>query len=142
MKGIGADGEYWAALARGKLKMQQCVGCNQWHWPAVWRCGECGSWQQQWHEVAPRGRIYSWTRSWHDFGAPLDLPIPYISVVVELDGVDGKRLLGTLDSSAAEPAIGQPVTGRIHHYEFEGEALQSIRWSLLESPEATQQEGV
>ncbi|SDB35229.1 Zn-ribbon domain-containing OB-fold protein [Pseudomonas sp. NFACC13-1] len=142
MKGIGADGEYWVALAQGKLKMQRCAGCSQWHWPAVWRCGECGSWDQQWHEVEPQGRIYSWTRSWYDFGGPRDLPMPYISVVVELDDVEGKRLLGTLDSSSVEPFIGMPVTGRTHHSEFEGEALLSIRWIPLETPRTATVEGV
>ncbi|MFC5697443.1 Zn-ribbon domain-containing OB-fold protein [Pseudomonas sp. GCM10022186] len=129
MKGIGADGEYWAALAQGKLKMQRCNGCGQWHWPAVWRCGECGSWEQSWHEVEPRGRIYSWTRSWYDFGGPRDLPVPYVSVVVELDGAGGKRLLGTLDASDLEPAIGQRVSARPRADEFEGEPLLSLRWS-------------
>ncbi|MBT8766750.1 Zn-ribbon domain-containing OB-fold protein [Metapseudomonas boanensis] len=129
MKGIGADGEYWAALAQGKLKMQRCDGCGHWNWPAVWRCGECGSWEQSWHEVEPRGRIYSWTRSWYDFGAPRDLPVPYVSVVVELDGAGGKRLLGTLDTSDLEPAIGQRVSARPRADEFEGEPLLSLRWS-------------
>lgn len=129
MKGIGADGEYWAALAQGQLKMQRCDGCSRWHWPAVWRCGECGGWDHSWHAVAPRGRIYSWTRTWHDFGAPKGLAIPYISVVVELDDAGGTRLLGTLDASATAPAIGQPVTARPHHDTFEGEALLAWRWS-------------
>ncbi|MEQ5837285.1 OB-fold domain-containing protein [Marinobacter sp. NFXS9] len=127
MKGIGADGEYWAALAQGKLKMQRCAGCDKWNWPAVWRCSECGGWRQAWHEVAPRGRIYSWTRSWHDFGVPRDLPVPYVSVVVELDDAGGTRLLGTLASG--EPAIGLPVTATPHTSEFEGEALHCLRWN-------------
>ncbi len=126
MKGIGADGEYWAALAQGKLKMQRCAGCGTWNWPAVWRCGECAGWEQVWEEVAPQGRIYSWTRSWYDFGAPRDLPVPYVSVVVELDGAGGKRLLGTLEGG--EPAIGLAVTAQVRASEFEGEALLSLCW--------------
>lgn len=132
MKGIGADGEYWAALAQGKLKMQRCAGCGTWNWPAVWRCGECGGWEQIWEEVAPQGRVYSWTRSWYDFGGPRDLPVPYVSVVVELDGVGGKRLLGALEGG--EPAIGLAVTAQVRVSEFEGEALLSLRWS----PSSTQ----
>jgi len=140
VKGIGADGEYWAALAQGKLKMQRCKGCGQWHWPAVWRCGECGGWEQGWHEVAPRGRIYSWTRSWHDFGGPRDLPVPYVSVVVELDAAGGKRLLGTLEDLDREPAIGLPVYAHARADEFEGEPLLSLRWRL-DATAASAQEG-
>ncbi|MBK4998766.1 hypothetical protein IAE37_001042 [Pseudomonas sp. S31] len=140
MKGIGADGEYWAALAQGNLKMQRCDGCGQWNWPAVWRCGECGGWEHSWHAVAPQGRIYSWTRSWHDFGGPRDLPVPYISVVVELDGAGGKRLLGTLEGNAGQPAIGLPVSARVHADQFEGEPLLSLRW-CVDGSSATVQEG-
>jgi len=126
---MGADGEYWAALAQGQLKMQRCDGCSRWNWPAVWRCGECGSWAHSWHALAPRGRIFSWTRTWHDFGAPPGLAIPYVSVVVELDDAGGTRLLGTLDTTAGEPAIGLPVTARLHRDTFEGDALLAWRWS-------------
>ena len=61
MKGVGADHPYWEALRDGRVSQQQCSDCQQWHWPAVYRCSHCGSWEQQWHEVEPRGRIYSWT---------------------------------------------------------------------------------
>jgi len=141
VKGIGADGEYWAALAQGKLKMQCCTGCGRWHWPAVWRCGECGGWDQAWHDVQPSGRIYSWTRTWHDFGAPRDLPVPYVSVLVELDGAGGNRLLGTLDPTVAQPAIGMRVTAQPRCDEFEGAPLLSLRWSLSDSTPAASVEG-
>lgn len=127
MKGIGNDDEFWAALAQGDLKMQQCSGCGQWNWPAVWRCGACGSWDHAWHKVSGKGRIYSWTRSWHDFGGPRDLPIPYVSVVVELDDAGGNRLLGILQGG--DPAIGAPVQMvEVRKTEFEGEPLLSLVW--------------
>lgn len=130
MKGLGADDEYWKALAQGIIKMQRCASCGTWHWPAVYRCGDCGSWEQSWHEVAPRGRIFSWTRNWHDFGWPAPEGLPYVPVVVELDDAGGRRLLGLLDHPHAPVHIGQAVTGRIDHVTWDGESLPMLRWTL------------
>lgn len=132
MKGLGADTPYWQSLQDGQLKLQQCSHCSQWHWPAVWRCGECGSWEQQWRPVEARGRIYSWTRSHYDFGAPKGLPLPYVSVVVELEGADRLRLLGHL-AEGAQPAIGSPVRGEIFHCEIDGETIPAWRWQPASS---------
>ena len=63
----GADQPYWDGLAQGRLVMPHCAGCGHWHWPAVWRCGECGSWDQVWAPLDPAGAIYTWTRTWHPF---------------------------------------------------------------------------
>jgi hypothetical protein len=130
MKGLGADEEYWKALEQGVIKMQQCVRCGTWNWPAVWRCGECGSWDHRWNEVAPRGRIFSWTRNWHDFGWPSPQGLPYVPVVVELDDAGGHRLLGVLDDPKAEVHIGQRVSGSVTHITWDGESLPALRWSL------------
>lgn len=132
MKGLGADRAYWDALASGVVKMQQCAGCEKWNWPAVWRCGECGSWEHRWSEVEPKGRIFSWTRTWHDFGAPAELGLPFVSVVVELDGAGGKRLIGTLSDQDAEIKIGQAVIGEIQPVSFEGESIPALRWRLAD----------
>ncbi|KWR87865.1 Zn-ribbon domain-containing OB-fold protein [Cupriavidus sp. IDO] len=128
MKGLGADAEYWNALAEGSLKMQQCSGCGAWHWPAVWRCGECGSWEQGWHEVAPRGRIFTWTRTWHDFGWQAK-GLPYVSVIVELDGAGGKRLNGVMADAGEPVRIGQRVTAEPWQFEWEGEAVHGLKWT-------------
>ncbi|WP_321884673.1 Zn-ribbon domain-containing OB-fold protein [Paraburkholderia bannensis] len=141
MKGLGADRAYWDALEGGIVKMQQCAGCAKWNWPAVWRCGECGSWEHRWHEVEPKGRIFSWTRTWHDFGAPIELGLPFVSVVVELDGVDGKRLIGTLVNQDGEVKIGQPVMGEVHRVTFEGESIPALRWRLASGVASARETG-
>jgi uncharacterized protein len=130
LKGLGADGEYWTALARGIVKMQQCAGCMKWNWPAVWRCGDCGSCEHHWREIVPKGRIFSWTRTWHEFGAPAELGLPFVSVVVELDGAGGKRLLGTLEETGAEVSIGQEVVGHPHWLTWDGQPIPALRWRL------------
>jgi uncharacterized OB-fold protein len=130
---LGADAEYWKALHQGVVKMQRCTGCGQWHWPAVWRCGECGSWEQGWHAVAPAGRIFSWTRNWHDFGWSSPVGLPYVPVAVELDGAGGRRLLGVLDSADGEVCIGQRVTGQVQCIEWAGESVPALRWTRVAS---------
>jgi len=100
--------------------------------PAVWRCGECGSWELAWQSVAPRGRIFSWTRTWHEFGAPPELELPFVTVVVELDGAGGRRLMGTMANGRAEGRIGDPVSATIFNTSFEGETIPALRWQPLE----------
>jgi uncharacterized OB-fold protein len=134
MRGLGADDAYWKGLADGEVRVQRCSQCSHWHVPAVWRCGECGSWELQWQRIAPRGRIFSWTRTWHDFGAPPELGLPFVSVVVELDEAGGRRLMGTLADAHADVRIGQPVEADIIQTTFEGETIPALRWRPLGSP--------
>jgi uncharacterized OB-fold protein len=76
------------------------------------------------------GTIYSWTRSWHDFGAPAELTLPFVSVVVQLNAANHLRLLGVLQESGSEPAIGKPVSGTVRSVEFNGENIPVIQWQL------------
>lgn len=135
MKGVGADHPYWEALRDGRVSQQQCSDCQQWHWPAVYRCSHCGSWEQQWHEVEPRGRIYSWTRSHYDFGGPREHGLPSVSVLVELEHASKTRLLGTLEGNPAQLRIGDQVSGQVMHVEFDGESLPTLRWQLTDQGE-------
>lgn len=129
VKGPGADEHYWEALSQGRLELQQCKGCQRWNWPAVWRCGECGSWEHGWHEVPLSGRIFSWTRTWHEFGAPRQFKPPFVIVVVELDGAGGRRVTGTLRCEPdAEVRIGDRVTGEIRPVQLEDRELPGLSW--------------
>jgi uncharacterized OB-fold protein len=128
MRGLGADAQYWASLRQGKLQLQQCCGCSRWNWPAVYRCGACGSWEHRWVDVAPTGTVYSWTRTWHDFGAPRELALPFVSVLVELDGANHTRLLGVMSAAVTAVAIGQRVRGEIIAVTFNDAAIPVIQW--------------
>src|SRR5215470_5051165 len=127
MKGPGADERYWTALAAGRLEMQQCARCGRWNWPAVWRCGACGSWEHAWYEVPLEGTIFAWTRTWHDFGAPKDFTLPFVSVTVELQGAGRRRLLGTLAEDAGNVHIGARVVGEIGRINYNSEPLPAVR---------------
>ncbi|GAB3378758.1 OB-fold domain-containing protein [Spongiibacter taiwanensis] len=129
MKGLGADQPYWQGLEKGELHIQQCPQCETWHVPAVWRCGECGNWDLQWQQKAIAGVIYSWTRTWHNFGAPAEIELPYLSVVVEIDNAGGRRMMGVLDGDAQTPvAIGDRVSGSVYTVTVDGESVPALRW--------------
>lgn len=127
---IGAEGPYWEALLDGRLALQKCARCKRWHTPAVWRCSHCGSWDHVWEDVPMRGRIFTWTRNWHRFGGQEALDLPFVTVVVELDGADGARVMGLLDKDSADVAIGASVTGIRTDTSYADRKVPSIRWSL------------
>ena len=126
----GADGRYWTALRAGRLELQQCDGCSRWRWPAVWRCGDCGSFDLTWKPVPMAGRIYSWTRTWHPFGGIEGIGKPFVSLIVELAGVGGRRLVGILEDAPQSPQIGAAVEGFVSSTSFEGADIPTIKWRL------------
>jgi len=129
----GADQPYWDGLLQGRLSMPKCAGCGRWHWPAVWRCGDCGGWEHAWVEVEPVGAIYTWSRTWHRFPGVESLGSPFISVVVEIDGTEGRRLTGILEGDEVALRIGARVRGRIDQVEAAGRIVPAFRWRIEEA---------
>lgn len=124
-----ADAPYWAGLAEGRLLLPRCKGCGTWLWPAVSRCGTCGSHAIAWTERAMTGTIFSWTRTWHRFDLTEDLPLPFVSIVASVDDC-GVRLLGRLDDPGqVDPEIGAAIRGRIGVTNVRGRAIPTIIWS-------------
>lgn len=126
----GADGPYWQALAAGRLQLPQCEGCGRWHWPAVFRCGHCGSWSQQWKPLAMQGRIFSYARSWHRFAGAEGIAVPYVSMVVELPQAGCRRVLGLLRGDESGLAIGAAVHGTAATTEVGELKIPAMHWFL------------
>lgn len=126
---LGAEEPYWDALAAGNLVLQQCKGCGKWNWPAVWRCGDCGSWDHHWVEQRLSGTVFSWTRTHHRFGGTEGLTVPYVTALVTLGAIP-VRLQGIVEGDEANLWIGAPATGRITSTAFGDAQIPSIRWSL------------
>lgn len=126
---LGAEGPYWDGLAEGRVVLQQCKGCGKWNWPAVWRCGDCGSWEHGWVEQSLSGTIFTWTRTHHRFGGTEGLEVPFVTTLVTLDAVP-VRLQGLLEGSDEGLRIGARVTGRIDKTHFGNATIPSIRWSI------------
>jgi hypothetical protein len=130
--GIGADDPFWDALEVGELQLPRCGGCGRWTWPAHWRCGECGSWEVRWTAVEPGGTVYSWTRTWYAFDRTTERAgdLPYVVVLVEVDGTDGARVLGVLTGDEAPLKVGARVTGAILPPSEKSLGYPSMVWSL------------
>ena len=128
MKGLGADERYWQSLGKGHVELPRCADCRRWHWPAPFRCGDCGSWDMEWTPVELDGRIFTWTRTWHPFSGTESLGLPFAPVLIELPQAGGIRLLGLLEGKG-EPRIGDRVTGRIDSTKAFDRTIPSLRWA-------------
>lgn len=102
------DAPYWAGLAAQELRLQRCPACAAWIWGPQWRCA-CGCTTLGWEPVAPHGHVFSWTRTWHPVAAEVVDVVPYVVVLVAVDGTGGRRVLGVWDTER-DPILGEPVT--------------------------------
>ena len=114
----GIDRPYFEALVEHRLLVPRCSSCQSWQWPPEVMCHRCRSFDMAWEEVPPEGAVFSWTRVWHPAREGLEQAVPYIVLVVELDGAPGVRLVGNLLGERTQPvAIGDPVTGVFEDHE-------------------------
>jgi uncharacterized OB-fold protein len=109
---VGLNGEFYAFLARGELRLQRCAACGTWRHPPRHRCAQCGSVDVTWEPATGRGRVFSWTVT-HRAIDPAFTP-PYAILVVEL--AEGPRLVGNLrDLEPSELALDLLVVVEIEH---------------------------
>ena len=76
-----------------------------------------------------KGAIFTWTRTWHPFGGTEGIGVPFVSVVVSLDGAP-VRLTGLLAQTDADVRIGAAVEGTASVTRIGDDDVPSIRWSL------------
>jgi uncharacterized OB-fold protein len=129
--GIGADGEYWSALAQGEFRMPRCAQCRGWMWPAHFRC-PCGSWEFEWVAQAPVGTVYSWTRTWYAFDRVMERAgdVPYVTILAEIPAAGNARVMGMLTGPDDGLQVGAPVRGVILPPSEKSKDYPSICWAL------------
>ncbi len=129
---IGADDEYWRGLEDGKFRLPQCSSCQNWTWPAHYRCGKCGSWDFKWVDLEPKGTVFTYTRSQYAFDRVLERKddVPYVTVVAEIPAAGNVRVMGVLKGDETGLAIGAPVKGSIEPPSAKTKHYPSIRWEL------------
>jgi len=109
---VGLNGEFYAFLARGELRLQRCAACGTWRHPPRLRCAHCGSLDVAWEPASGRGHVYSWTTT-HRAVDPAFTP-PYAILVVELE--EGPRVVANLRGlEPSELVIDLPVVVEIEH---------------------------
>lgn len=131
--GIAADHEYWEALGRDEFRLCRCADCQEWMWPAHFRCGHCGSWEQEWVEVPAEGTVYSWTRTWYAFDRTKERAkdLPYVVILAEIPHAGNSRVLGVLKGDDSTIQIGARVVGSIDPPSEKSKGYPAIRWSLV-----------
>ena len=109
---------FWAATARGELRIQACGGCSRLRFPPRPMCPRCRSLAAEWHVASGRGAIWSYAVVHPPLLPAYAALAPYPVVVVALVEDPTLRMVGNIVASAAAPinsvpaqslAIGQAV---------------------------------
>lgn len=102
---------YWAALERGELMLPACSVCGAWQWYPFEFVKCHAEAHHEWRRVTTRGSVFTFTTV-HRVFLPNAAPKapPYVSALVELDGISGARIPTLLVNLGARlPAIGMRV---------------------------------
>jgi uncharacterized OB-fold protein len=110
---------YWAALAQGRLEIQQCNDCGHWSWPPRPICSKCHSDNLAWHEPKGTGEVHSWVVAHRPFVPNLKDEVPYTIALVRLDEEADVLIPGRLLSANGVhqgmrvKAAPQPITDEV-----------------------------
>jgi len=107
----GRNADFYQRAATGTLHLQRCAGCDRYHHPPRYLCGECGSDRLDWVPASGRGRILSWTVTHRPVDPGWADEIPYATVVVAME--EGVRIVGALNGDPGALELDLPVTAEI-----------------------------
>ena len=99
--------EWWAALRRHELLVQECPRCKALTFPPEPACPRCRSLERGWRRSSGRGRVLSWVvvhRPSHPWFAD---KVPYAVVLVQME--EGFRVIGHIDVPIEKLRDGLPV---------------------------------
>lgn len=117
---------FWAATAKGELRMQACASCRRLRFPPRPMCPWCRSLECEWPLMSGRGTVWSFVIAHPPLLPAYAALAPYNVVVVSLDEDPGIRVVGNLVSGpdggfGAEDVppesitIGTPVEAVFQH---------------------------
>jgi uncharacterized OB-fold protein len=111
---------FWDAISRGELALPRCSKCGRWQWYPDAAGPDCAGAELVWEPVATTGEIHTLTTVRRGFlPGGRDDP-PFVVAFVELDGVEGVRLVanladdGRLGVGARVRATFEPLGDRLH----------------------------
>jgi uncharacterized OB-fold protein len=131
----GLSAPFWQGLRERRLLVQRCAACGTHQFGPEWICHRCHAFDPAWVEVAPRGVIHSWERVWHPSHAALHGHLPYLVVLVELDGAGGVRMPGNLLGDPMQAVvIGGRVVGEFELHDDGPTPYGLLQWRVVASP--------
>lgn len=102
---------FWEAVERGAIALPRCSVCGSWQWYPEPSGTDCAGGELRWEDVAITGTVYAFTRVHRSFLPRAPRGEPFVVGSIELDGVDGPKLIANLVDSPAL-AIGDRVRAR------------------------------
>jgi uncharacterized OB-fold protein len=99
---------FWAAIEEGRLALPRCSVCGRWQWYPDAAGTDCPDGSLVWEDVATTGTLHTATRVERAFLPGGQADVPYVVAFVELDGVEGVRLVTNL-ADGADVGIGDRV---------------------------------
>lgn len=111
---------FWEAIARRELALPRCSVCGRWQWYPDAAGPDCAGAELVWEPVATTGEIHTLTTVRRGFLPDGRDDPPFIVAFVELDGVEGVRLVANLADDqrlgigARVRATFEPLGDRLH----------------------------
>lgn len=126
--------EWWGALGRHELVLQQCSACRAWRWPCRAICNRCASFDWQWSRPSGRGEVASWIVNHHRFSE--SWTSPYAVVTVRLAEQDDILIPGSFDGPIRALSMRLAVTAGFDDVDVpDGESFTLLTWrSTQRSP--------
>ncbi len=93
---------FWEAVERRELALPRCSACGRWQWYPDAAGPDCPGAELVWERVATTGAVHTRTTVRRGFLPGGAADPPFVVGFIELDGVDGVRLVANL----ADESIG------------------------------------
>lgn len=101
------DSEYLEGCEAGELRLQRCLECGHYRFPASPLCPRCLSTQSEWVASSGRGVVWSWIRMHQKYFKGFFRDGPYNILLVKLS--EGPTMISALIDEQATLHIGNPV---------------------------------
>jgi len=119
---------FWDGVEAHRLLVPRCSACEAWIWQPRPLCPRCHAADPSWVELNGDAVVVSWTALHPPVLAVWADQVPFVVLLVELDGAPGVRMLGQLVDDSGTLL---KTNGDAERLEF-GDRL-SMRWRVDEA---------
>ena len=99
---------FFEGACLGELRIQSCIGCRGWMYPAKKRCQHCGSKALTWQAVSGSGILYSHARLQRVYHPRHEGRLPVILALIDLE--EGVRVSSNLvNCQPSDATVGMAV---------------------------------